>query len=112
MRGAVGRLRLLGGLVAHEITMRHAIVDVNVGQHLVAGQRLDLGVDHCTSFCEAAPARERKTRREGSKTVALVPGTCAEERGAAVGTGCRVSKRRRTRAVLGRVVLMESGAMR
>ena len=27
-------------MVAHEITMRHAVVDVNVGQHLVAAVKL------------------------------------------------------------------------
>ena len=31
---------LLGGLVAHEIAMRLAVVDVNVGQHLVAAVNL------------------------------------------------------------------------
>ena len=39
MRGAVGGLRLPGGLVAHEITMRIAVVDIDVG-HLVAAVRL------------------------------------------------------------------------
>ena len=39
MRGAVGRLRLPGGLVAHEITMRLAVVDIDVG-HLVAAVSL------------------------------------------------------------------------
>ena len=31
---------LLGGVVAHEIAMRLAVVDVNVGQHLVAAVNL------------------------------------------------------------------------
>ena len=39
MKGAVGGLRLPGGLVAHEITVRLAVVDVNVG-HLVAAASL------------------------------------------------------------------------
>ena len=39
MRGAVGGLRLPGGLVAHEITMRLAVVDIDVG-HLVAAVSL------------------------------------------------------------------------
>ena len=44
MRGAVGGRRLLGGLVAvlvaHEIAMRLAVVDDNVGQHLIAAVHL------------------------------------------------------------------------
>ena len=40
VRGAVGRLRLLGGLVAHEIMVRLAVVDNNVRQHLVAAVNL------------------------------------------------------------------------
>ena len=42
MRGAFGGLWLPGGLVAHEITMRLAVVDVNVG-HLVAAVSLTVG---------------------------------------------------------------------
>ena len=59
----------------------------------LAGQRLDLGVDHCT-LLRRRQHPERKTRREASKTVALVRGTnvCGGARGAAVGTGCRLSK--------------------
>ena len=40
MRGAAGRLRLLGGLVAHEIMVWRAVVDNNVRQHLVAAVNL------------------------------------------------------------------------
>ena len=39
MRGVAGGLRLPGGLVAHEITMRLAVVGVNVS-HLVAAVSL------------------------------------------------------------------------
>ena len=42
-------------------------------------------------FCEAAPARERKTRREAG-----AGNVCGGARGAAVGTGCRLSKGGRT----------------
>ena len=42
MRGAVGGLRLPDGLVAHEITIWLAVVDVNVG-HLVAAVSLTVG---------------------------------------------------------------------
>jgi len=42
-------------------------------------------------FCEAAPARERKTRREAG-----AGNVCRGARGAAVGTGCRLSKGGRT----------------
>ena len=36
MRGVVGGLRLPGGLVAHEITMRLAVVGVNLGNFVAA----------------------------------------------------------------------------
>ena len=39
MRGAVGRRRLLGRLVAHEVAIRLAVVGVNVGR-LVAAENL------------------------------------------------------------------------
>ena len=90
MRGVVGGLRLPGGLVAHEITMRLAVVGVNVG-NLVAAVSLTV-VSH----------KRWQPPRRASDTLVLL--------NAQSGTLCcgRVEQRAASRA-LGRVARRADG---
>ena len=94
MNGAAGRLRLLGGLVAHEIAIVLAVVDVNVGQHLVAAVNLTV-ISH---------KRGQPPRRASDALVLFI---------AQSGTLCcgRVEQRAASKA-LGRVVRRADGLLK